>query len=298
MRRPWLAVSLALLAISAAGCSCAAEIGGDDGGMSPRFDGESPELDADGMLDARTVLPDGRVVDCAPASCGGFLRLCGDCLDNDGDGLVDSEDPACIGPCDDTEDRYDLDIRDTPTCMRDCYYDNDQGSGNDGCAYDARCDELSPDAPTCVYTPGGGGIACPDTQPPLCDDVCGPLVPNGCDCFGCCELPAGSGTFVYLGGVDEASGTRICSPETVGDPTICRPCTPYGPCLNDCGRCELCLGRTELPAECLPSDGGAPADGGTPPPRCEPGVQACGLPSDPPCADGLYCLTGCCIFFG
>jgi len=88
-----------------------------------------------------------------------------------------------------------------------------------------------------------------------------------------------------------------------------------------CGRGGLCLGRTELPADCFPPvpvdagplpDAYVPVgtdagplpdayvpDGGTPPPRCPPGDQPCGLPSDPACpATAPYCLTGCCIAFG
>lgn len=299
-------------ALALAGCSCSGEVGIDgDSGVDPIDGGES--FDAEGVdahtpppgdgavieVDGGFLLPDGAVVSCLPARCAGRVYACGNCLDDDGDGEIDSADDGCIGPCDDTEDRYDLDISDTPTCMRDCYYDNDQGPGNDGCRYDSRCDPLAPDAPRCPYDPGAGSAVCPGSQPAMCDEVCGPLVPNGCDCFGCCELPAGSGSYVFLGGVD-ASGTRTCSPETIDDPTVCRPCTPYGPCLNACGHCELCLGRDELPADCFPpppSDGGT-EDAGTPPPRCEGGEQACGLPGDPACPAGYYCLTGCCIYFG
>jgi hypothetical protein len=305
------------------GCSCDGETGTDDGGRPEDAGGDidgrigrddgggapmDAEVDGDGggvPMDAEVDGDSGGTGACVPATCAGRTYQCGDCIDNDGDGLIDSRDPGCIGPCDNTESRYDLGIPggDTATCRRDCYYDQDQGSGNDGCSYDQRCDPLAPD-PRCPYTPPGGSVSCPDTQPARCQEVCGPLVPNGCDCFGCCELPAGSGRYVFLGSPD-ATGERTCSPDSVDDPTRCRPCTPYRPCLNECGPCELCFGRTELPPECFPppdggvlrDDAGNPIDGGTPPPRCAPGVQPCGLPGDPACPEGWYCLTGCCIYY-
>jgi hypothetical protein len=276
-----------------------------DGGDGSAVEADGGGQDAspgDGSMSASDAGPTA----CVPAGCSGRTYQCGDCMDNDGDGLIDSRDPGCIGPCDNTEDVYDLGIPggDTATCIRDCYYDPNQGSGDDTCSYDERCDPLSPD-PRCPHRPPGGPVRCPESQPMSCYDRCGPLVPNGCDCFGCCELPAGSGRYVFLGSSD-SSGERTCSPDSIGDPTRCRPCTPYRGCWNECGRCELCLGRTELPADCFPPpDGGGltddasmPVDGGAVDMRCSPGVQPCGLPTDPPCPDGWYCLTGCCIYFG
>jgi hypothetical protein len=98
-------------------------------------------------------------------------------------------------------------------------------------------------------------------------------------------------------------------------------------CLNTCGHCELCFGRTTLPADCFPPppvDAGPPPDayvpdaqypdGGHPdayipdayvppmdsgvPPRCDATHAPCGLPGDPPCAMGYFCITGCCTYFG
>ena len=39
-------------------------------------------------------------------------------------------------------------------------------------------------------------------MPPACLDFCAPLVPNGCDCFGCCEV---QGEFIYLGSSPDCS---------------------------------------------------------------------------------------------
>lgn len=287
-----------------------------DGYVDPFGEGGLTILDGGGVL-----LPDGGVIACSPAPCQGRYYQCGNCLDDDRDGLSDSEDPDCLGPCDNNEAGFNLLIPGIgATCNRDCYFDQDSGSGNDQCGYSLLCDPLSPGTrprgSSCPFDPrrdctGERG------QPPACLEFCGPLVPNGCDCFGCCEIPGGSGNFVFVGSEPER-GQPPCSLATADNPGSCRPCTPNRECFNECGRCELCLGRTELPPECFPppppSDGGVPGlpdggrldggrpvpvDGGTPPPpRCPTGQQACGLPGDPACPAGYFCLTGCCIFFG
>lgn len=327
-----IVLSVAAAGSLAIGCSCASEEGTPDGG---RLDGAP----SDGtVVQPDAVYPDGARADtgvnpmdsgggvdanvdagptaCAPAECAGHQYLCGNCLDDDGDGVIDAADDGCLGPCDDSEDIYDLAIPggDTATCMIDCYFDNDQGPGNDGCRYDSSCDPLSSGvdpahAGRCDYDPGH---TCPDTQPDMCHEICSPLVPNGCDCFGCCEIEPGSGEYIFLGSIPEP-GHDMCSPATLHDPDSCRPCTPVADCLNTCGPCELCFGRTELPADCVGVDAGmpvdaayddggrpdaAPSDAGMPSMRCDPGVIPCGLPTDPPCNPGDFCLSGCCGFFG
>ncbi len=333
VRRYWLLAVFALLA-SVDGCSCGASNGSptDGGGVGP--DGSLVGY-PDGSVvlgDGAVQLPDGAVVapptdggwgvfpdgGCHPVTCQGHQYQCGDCMDNDGDGLIDAYDPNCLGPCDNNESGFGLNIPggDTPSCARDCYYDQDQGSGNDDCAWDSRCDPLSPDSnPMCAYQdPPPPSAKCPDPQSAMCHSFCGPLTPNGCDCFGCCELPAGSGEYVFIGTLDSA-GNPTCTVDkaNAGDHDACHPCTPVADCLNTCGHCELCLGRTTLPPDCLPPppvDAGTYPDGGPLPydagptpdggygPRCTTGVQACGLPGDSPCATGYYCITGCCQPFG
>ena len=131
----------------------------------------------------------------------------------------------------------------------------------------------------------------------MCSEVCSPLVPNGCDCFGCCNLPAGGDRWVFIGSVD-GDGNPTCSLDDVEDDGACHPCTPVPNCLNDCGACELCLGRSELPAECSPDAGPDPVDAQAPPPMCDDGRQPCGVPGLPSCAADEFCITGCCTFFG
>lgn len=257
---------------------------------------------------------------CVVTSCQGHTYLCGNCVDDDNDGLVDSEDPDCLGPCDNTEDSYSSGIAggNEAPCKMDCYFDQDTGN-NDGCYWSHRCDPLSvsPNYPpawsaTCAYDAqaniAGTAKSCAElstAQSAECGSYCGPLTPNGCDCFGCCELPAASGKFVYLG--SEVNKQPTCDKDSVGDPTKCHPCTPVPGCYNECGECELCLGKDTLPAHCNPGGGGAGGSGGAASGgsagqggsggsgQCASDVQACGLPGQGPCADSYYCVTGCCV---
>jgi len=249
------------------------------------------------------------------ATCQGKVYACGDLIDNDGDGLIDSQDPDCLGPCDNTEDSYYGGIpgQNNAPCKSDCYFDQDTGSGNDDCYWSHKCDplETAPDyypetqsGANCAYNPNaqisGTSKSCDQLnlgQSQGCYDYCGPLTPNGCDCFGCCELPAGGGNYVWLGSLD-TNGNPSCDIANVNDPTKCHPCTPVQACLNTCGKCELCIGKDTLPPECFPPDGGTGTGGSAPDggieQQCPTGVQPCGLPGQAPCAPGSYCITGCC----
>jgi hypothetical protein len=258
-------------------------------------------------------------------TCQGKTYECGDLIDNDGDGLLDSQDPDCLGPCDNTEDSYYGGIpgQAGPACTVDCYFDQDSGAGNDNCYWNHQCDPNSvppnyhPESingAACAHdesanTPGAQGRSCDDlynTQSPFCHDFCGPLTPNGCDCFGCCELPAGSGSYVWLGSDSDGTGTGSCSRSGIDDPSKCEPCLPVAACLNTCGRCELCLGKTTLPDDCFGPDGGmgtgssgaggssGGTGGGTGGGQCPPDLQPCGLPDQEACPQYFYCITGCC----
>lgn len=247
--------------------------------------------------------PDGGI-----SQCQGHTYQCGDTLDNDGDGLIDAYDPDCLGPCDNTEGSYYGGIpgQNKAPCKADCYFDQDTGPGNDDCYWNHQCDPLSvapdfpPEGSACPYdanvkTPGTSK-SCAEldqAQSQTCTDYCGPLTPNGCDCFGCCELPAGGGKYVYLG--SEVNGVGSCDVASLNDPAKCKPCTPVKACLNGCGKCEICIGKPTLPAECYPPDGGTDAgyDGGVEP-QCPTGKQPCGLPGQAACPGGYYCITGCC----
>jgi hypothetical protein len=244
--------------------------------------------------------------------CQGKIYECGDLLDNDMDGLLDSQDPDCLGACDNSENSFYGNIpgQDGPGCVIDCYFDQDSGAGNDGCYWNHTCDPNSvppnyypePEQGTkCTYdmnanTPGTNK-SCAELnleQDKVCHDYCGPLTPNGCDCFGCCELPPGKGTFVFLGSKDAMTGLPSCSLKDLADPDKCHPCKPVDACLNGCGVCELCVGKDTLPPECFPDGGGMGGAGGGGSMQCPEGITPCGVPGQAPCPPNYYCITGCC----
>src|SRR5262249_28436075 len=155
-------------------------------------------------------------------------------------------------------------------------FDADTGAGNDDCHWSHECDpyEVAPNYPPegnkCSYNPRanipGTQRSCSElnqSQSQQCTNYCGPLTPNGCDCFGCCEIP-GAPTTVYLGSENPA-GTGSCTLATLNDPLKCKPCTPVASCFNSCARCEVCVGKPELPPDC-------------PNQVCLPSQQPCGLP--------------------
>src|SRR5262249_3737980 len=137
------------------------------------------------------VVEDGSSRICYTFACAGHILECGDCIDNDGDGLIDQNDPDCLGPCSNSEANLFGSVGGgtAAACPRTCYFNCGQGSGT-GCSWDHTCDPLTPVA-TCPYVPPamrnpGLMMACPDTQTAACLTSCEPLTPNGCDCFGCC----------------------------------------------------------------------------------------------------------------
>lgn len=237
---------------------------------------------------------------CVVAHCGNRPEpyRCGNCLDDDGDGAVDAADGQCLGPCDDSEDSYLLDLPGDSgaPCRQDCYFDQNAGPGNDGCYWSHACDPLSigPDYPPsgddrCEFDANanvpGAGASCADllvTQANQCLETCGPLTPNGCDCFGCCELPAGTGSHVFIGSTRGGQGS--CREDTLDDPAACQRCSPVSGCFNPCDACEVCAGRPEPIASCPDALG-----------QCDPGQAACGRAGQAACAPGEYCITGCCI---
>jgi hypothetical protein len=207
-------------------------------------------------------------------------------VDDDADGLIDALDPECLGACDDSEESFSSGSVISANCRRDCAFDRNSGAGNDRCDRDLRCDELSPgeslgceSAPDIIASP-----ACLESstaQPAACLDSCVPLAPNGCDCFGCCELPARSGNYVWIGaGTAPLEG---CSADRLEDALACPPCTPVDGCNNPCEECETCIGGSGPSPDCEAPDE----------PRCGASTPQCGAGAV--CPSGRYCVTGCCI---
>lgn len=248
-----------------------------------------------------SITEDGQTFECQQIQCRGKVLECGDCIDNDGDGKTDWRDPECLGPCDNTEGpglSSGVGGETRQTCSIDCYFDFGNGSGNDRCTWDHRCDPLSPEV-ACSYEPERlGSRDCPYSQDSMCETACYDLTPNGCDCFGCCTFPEletagdqGEQAYVWIGHMD-AENRSTCTLDSLSNTELCPRCTPVSACLNECGRCEICLGKTELPSDCFAS----PDQGnqGGPNARCSDGSQPCGQPQDEVCPEQSYCVTGCC----
>jgi hypothetical protein len=224
---------------------------------------------------------------CVITDCGERPVQCGNCEDDDQDGNVDALDPECLGPCDDDEVGLStgMQVEVTENCRLDCYFDSDNGFGNDQCEWNHSCDPRSvpPDYPPsgssrCAYD-SGAAVDCDalaGEQAPTCLDKCLPLVPNGCDCFGCCELPDRQFHFVGRG-----RGEQGCQLDALDDAVSCPLCSPVLSCFNPCERCEVCVG-TGLPDGCGAAD------------ACPPGQAAC-IDSNELCDFGEYCVTGCCV---
>jgi hypothetical protein len=219
---------------------------------------------------------------------GGSLgAACADGIDNDGDGKIDYDDPECVGGHDDDEATFAWGIPgdNTDACKTDCFFDSNSGSGDDNCAWRFKCDPLST-ALSCPYDaayaaahPEECSLSSSQTQ--VCVDRCQKLVPNGCDCFGCCAIPGLPGPIRLA---------YSCTAADFGDPRRCPPCTQVTQCLNPCERCEICIGKPGLPDDCATPDGGAPY-------ACPGGAIACGTHGVAPecCLAATSCVTGCCL---
>lgn len=213
----------------------------------------------------------------SPVLCGDHVCACDDGKDNDADALVDGFDPECTGPYDDDEATFATGAPAGANRCHDCFWDNNAGPGDDGCLYPEEC--LSNPS----FKGKGNCQSCEVSQ--TCVDRCGVRAPNGCDCFGCCEITRRDGTSILI------SLTDSCSLARLDDTSACPRCVQNTACGNPCGRCELCPGR--LPQD-LPSDcGTAPNESG---PRyvCDEGQPVCS--ETQACPPGAYCQLGCCLY--
>ncbi len=295
----WGSVGVLLALAFGNGCGQTVEVGVDDalssGGTAGAANaGTGGTLELGGLgVGGRAIagsLNQAGAAACEKTLCRGKEYQCGNCVDDDGDGLVDALDPDCLGPCDDDELGLSTGLASpSAACRQDCYFDGDNGPGNDKCEWSHACDPLSvaPDYPPsgekrCKYDPTGAnmGVDCVSlktAQPQTCLDACLPIVPNGCDCFGCCELPGGSGKYHFLGG---GVGAQGCQRDKLDDPAACPSCTPVPSCFNDCAKCETCVDKAPDPS-CNPGS------------ACPSGERECSATA--PCDFGDYCVTGCCV---
>jgi hypothetical protein len=227
---------------------------------------------------------------------------CNNCIDDDGDGLIDAADPECIGPLDNDEGTFATGIPgdNVDACKQDCFFDGNSGQGDDGCDWNLKCDPADPGShlpKACPYDPNFHN--CSTSQSQQCLTNCRTITPNGCDCFGCCQIP-GAPHPIYL--------APTCTAAAFNDPTKCPACTQVTSCINTCDHCEICVGKPTLPPDCSvgttgaggsSGSGGASGTGGAggSGPSCPDGAAYCGPGGVDPlsCPPNTYCITGCCI---
>jgi len=229
------------------------------------------------------VIADAPAVDVAPVDVQEQppgTTQCTDQQHNDGDNLMDSLDPECTGPYDNDEATFGTGVPgdNLDTCKKDCYFDPTSGNGDDGCDWNLKCDPASPGSGlsrTCPYDPAF--LNCATQQSEKCRTTCLPIVPNGCDCFGCCAVTRAGNTF-------SVALSSTCTYADLADPAKCPRCTIQTSCFNPCDACELCLDRPELPAGCASVS-------------CPASAPPCGADGHTPsaCPVGTRCLTGCCV---
>jgi hypothetical protein len=220
---------------------------------------------------------------------------CANCIDDDGDGRIDSFDLNCTGPLDNDEATFKTGIPgdNVDPVKQDCFFDGNSGAGNDGCDIHVCCILGATSQATC---PIGANQYDPTKCPPPigntplsqnCIDYCGALTPPGCDCFGCCTL-CDPVTNICYDIATNPSTSPNCTVDVLSDPTKCLRCTQQTTCGDpDCGgsTCILCPGQdpNDLPAEC---------NGMT---TCPVGSQSCAMGQA--CPSQTYCnaAAGCCV---
>jgi hypothetical protein len=286
----WLAAMVVVAALELAGAGCSstvAGVAGSAGGGNGALDGG-----AGGQTGGGGDGPDGSTLG---VDAGGKIPIgqtqCSDGIDNDGDGRVDYADPECVGPNDNDESSFATGSPgdNMDACKQDCFFDGNSGMGDDHCLWQLKCDPLSQGA-SCPYDSAYAAqhtseCSVSASQSQTCIDNCRKLVPNGCDCFGCCLIP-GAPQAVRL--------AATCTAAKFNDPIACPPCTQVTQCANPCEHCEICIGKPTLPADCAPA--GTDAGSTPPPPACPGTSQACGPGGIAPaaCPSGTGCVTGCC----
>jgi hypothetical protein len=196
-------VRLAVLVLAVAGC----------GGSTSTPDAAGTEPDAAAEPDATGCVPADPPTECT------------NCLDDDRDGTADADDPECTGVYDLDESSYELGIPDwceSVDGFDDCPFDDNTGSGDDGCRHHACCSLVEcPASLADNFDPG----ACDPS--PQCVSSCAPLVDAECDCFGCCTVCDGATCRDILA---VTCISPDCEYETFDDPQVCLACIKVESC--------------------------------------------------------------------
>ena len=239
---------------------------------------------------------DGGFVSDAPfgGGCTPGGAQCSNCVDDDGDMRIDGFDLECTGPLDNDEKTFATGIPgdNKDAVNQDCFFDGDSGAGNDGCNVHVCC---LLGAQTVADCPIGANQYNPaDCPPPLgtkplpqqCIDVCAPITPPGCDCFGCCTLCDPANPSMCYDIIINPAVSPGCDSTHLADPNVCKTCQKTDTCgSGECGgqTCILCPGQD--PGTLDPGCNGA---------MCPNGEQQCDV-NNPTCPTGTYCSAGCCI---
>jgi hypothetical protein len=238
-----------VLVFTLALAACGGKSGGNPDASGPGGDPDAPGGDA--ALPPGCTAPD-------PAK-----PQCSNCIDDDGDGYIDSFDLECTGPSDNDESSFKTGIPgdNIDSIKQDCFFDGNSGAGNDGCDIHVCC---LLGAATVAECPIGANQYNPANCPPpignkplsqQCIDTCGALTPPGCDCFGCCRLCNPANPSECYDVATNPATSPECTADVLSDPTKCLRCTQVPSCgASECGgdTCILCPGQTpdDLPTSC------------------------------------------------
>jgi hypothetical protein len=262
--------------------ACGSSGGGGNNGDGGNVDGDGGAIvDAGGVdfSDADPLAPDA-----GPGGCVATGPQCNNCIDDDEDGQIDGFDIECTGLIDDDESGFATGISgdNIDTKTQDCFFDGNSGGGDDKCAYHTCCIfgfDTAAECPSNLQPPNYDPADCEVTA--QCIANCGPLVPPGCDCFGCCTLCDGAGC------VDVYTNPAVapeCDADVLHDATKCPTCEKLDSCDQPCGpeMCILCPGQNpeDLPPECTEV-------------MCPTGATTCETTAD--CNEFQFCSVGCCI---
>ena len=236
-----------LFALAALGCGSNVSVApeqaalvdsGEPADATTVADAESPDTSAESEAEAAPP--------CIPGP-----TACSNCIDDDGDGLIDGLDRECTGPSDNDEKTFGLGVPDDP-CRPGCAFDGVVGPG-DPCTTEGRCISGTTDA-SCAYDEKAASDPrkCPGWTD-ACREYCMPKMPDNCDCFGCCDIKTGPETSVSV------KLTSTCTYDALADETRCPRCT-----TTLCRRCpgsypacsptKLCKGVYCLFGCCVPVD--------------------------------------------